>query len=68
MPFRITYEPMNRIRGVQPSSAEFATAYDAWMAVDGLQMSDENVTSITTPDGRIISPQELKALAKPSAH
>ncbi|MGX7877398.1 hypothetical protein ACVDG5_036520 [Mesorhizobium sp. ORM6] len=47
---------------------EFATAHDAWVAVVGLIMSDENVTSITTPDGRIITPEELNALAKAVVH
>jgi hypothetical protein len=63
MPFKITFEPLNRIKGVTPTTAEVETAARAWLEVHGLQMSDEKVTEIITPDGRRISWEELRDLA-----
>jgi len=63
MPFKITFEPLNRIKGVKPTMAEVETAARARLEVHGLQMSDEKVTEIVAPDGRRITWQELRDLA-----
>jgi hypothetical protein len=40
MPYKITYEPLNRIRGVTPKTFERETATEAWKEVDGLTRSE----------------------------
>jgi hypothetical protein len=59
MPYKVTFEPLNRIRGVKPKTVEIETAIDAWKTVDGLQRSDEKVL-IVHPSGRQIGWQELR--------
>jgi hypothetical protein len=44
MPYKVTFEPLNRISGVKPTTVEIETAAEAWKTVDGLQRSDEKVT------------------------
>ena len=61
MAFTITFEPINRIAGTQPGSAQFDSAKDAWREVEGLIRSDEKVT--IQQDGHVISSQHLKELA-----
>jgi hypothetical protein len=43
MTYRITYEPLNRIVGVKPTTIEIENAEDAWREVEGLMHSDERV-------------------------
>lgn len=62
MPYKITYEPLNRIVGVTPKTVEKETAAEAWKLVDGLMHSDERVT-IIGPRGLKIGWQELKEIA-----
>jgi hypothetical protein len=62
MAYKVTFEPLNRIRGVTPTTVEIATASEAWKEVDGLMMSDEKV-KIIGPQGIEISWEELKAAA-----
>jgi hypothetical protein len=59
MPYKITFEPLNRISGVKSETVEIETAAEAWKTVDGLQRSDEKVT-IRGPSGREIGWQELR--------
>jgi hypothetical protein len=33
MPYKITFEPLNRIAGVKPTTVEIETAAKAWMEV-----------------------------------
>jgi hypothetical protein len=68
VPYRFTYEPLNRIAGVKPSTGERETASEAWLQVHGLQMSDKKVTEIIAPDGRSITWQELSELAASDAN
>jgi hypothetical protein len=63
MPYRITFEPLNRIAGVQPNTAEIESAAEAWKLVDDLMHSDEKVT-IVDPHGVEIRWQELKEIAE----
>ncbi len=67
MPFKITYEPLNRIRGVKPETTDVETAAKAWAQVQALMASDEKVT-IIDPHGRMIGWQALKALAVKETH
>ena len=66
MPYKITYQPLNKIDGVTPGVTSKETAAEAWDTVWRLQYSDEKV-EITSPDGRTISWQELKRLAEEEA-
>ncbi|MDG4854078.1 MULTISPECIES: hypothetical protein [unclassified Mesorhizobium] len=66
MAFKITYEPLNRIAGVQPQMVEKESAREAWIAVDALMKSDERVT--ISEDGHSITWQELRDRAKGSAN
>ncbi|TIO86084.1 hypothetical protein [Mesorhizobium sp. WSM3879] len=66
MSFKITYEPLNRIAGVQPQMVEKESARDAWIAVDALMKSDERVT--ISEDGQSITWQELRDRARGSAN
>ncbi|MCZ7450289.1 hypothetical protein O8B93_22145 [Agrobacterium rhizogenes] len=63
MSYKVTYEPLNRIRGVSPSTDAFETAGEALANVVGLEHSDEKITDITTPQGHHISRAELERLA-----
>lgn len=63
MPYTFTFEPLNRIQGVSPTTATAHTAVDCLRQVRGLEMSDERVTDIVSPDGRSISKAELELLA-----
>lgn len=67
MPFRITFEPLNRIAGVKPKTVAFETAAKAWIEVQSLMASDEKVTIVDT-HGHPIDWQELKELAAKEAH
>jgi hypothetical protein len=67
MPFKITYEPLNKIVGVKPKTVEKSSASEAWILVQGLQASDERVT-IMGPNGRSIRWQDLKELASKEAN
>jgi hypothetical protein len=62
MPYKITFEPLNRIAGVRSTTVEIETAAEAWKEVDGLMRSDERVT-IVDPHGHEIGWQELKEIA-----
>lgn len=57
MPYQITFEPINRISGVEPKTVTFETAGLALVAAEGLIASDEKVTIQ-------IDIQELRRLAK----
>ena len=63
MPFRITYEPRNRISGVQPRTFTKESASEAWAEVDGLLRSDEKVQIEQVPGGPI-SWRELEMMAE----
>lgn len=63
MPYSITYEPLNRIRGVKPKTVTCETAAETLRLVNGLQMSDEKVV-IRNPQGSEIGYEELKFLAE----
>lgn len=67
MPYKVTFEPLNRIAGVKPKTVEIETAAEAWMEVYGLMKSDERVT-IVDPHGRTIGWQELKEIAAKEAN
>jgi hypothetical protein len=66
MPYKVTFEPLNRISGVRPKTVEIETAAAAWKQVDGLMHSDERVT-IVDPIGLEIDWQELKRRAETEA-
>ncbi len=63
MPYKITFEPLNPIAGVKPTTVEIKTAAEAWREVDGLLRSDERV-KIVDPHGVEIGSQELKEIAE----
>jgi hypothetical protein len=63
MPYKITFEPLNRIAGVKPTTVEIETAAEAWREVDGLMRSDERV-KIVDPRGVEIGWQWLKEIAE----
>lgn len=63
MPYKVTFEPLNRIAGVEPTTVEIETAAAAWIEVYGLMASDERVR-IVNPHGREIGWQELKDIAE----
>jgi hypothetical protein len=63
MAYKIAFEPLNRIRGVEPTTVTKETATEAWRAVEGLMRSDERVT---INDG-MMSWQRLKQLAEDEA-
>ena len=67
MPYKVTFEPLNRIAGVKPTTVDIETAAKAWMEVHGLMASDEKVT-IIDPHGRVIGWQELKEIAAKEAN
>ena len=67
MPYNITFEPLNRIAGVKPTTVEIETAAAAWHEVNSLMMSDEKVT-IRAPGGYEIGWQELQMLAAKEAN
>ena len=67
MPYTITFEPLNPIKGVKPKSVEFATASEAWAQAQGLMASDEKAT-VLAPGGYEIGLQELKMLANEEAN
>lgn len=62
MAYRITFEPLNPIAGVKPTTVEIKSAVKAWDEVGRLMRSDERVT-IVNPHGDEIGWQELKKLA-----
>jgi hypothetical protein len=62
MPFKITFQPINKIDGVKPTTVEEDTAKAAWKLVYGLMQSDERV-EIVGPSGWSMDWQELKRLA-----
>lgn len=66
MGFKITFEPLNRIRGVKPTTVEIDTADKAWLEVHGLMASDERVT--ITEDGHPISWEKLRDRANQVAN
>jgi hypothetical protein len=61
MAYHVTYEPINRIAGVEPKTVIFETAAEAWKAVDGLMRSDERVT--IKENGLPIGWEQLRDLA-----
>lgn len=63
MSYKITFEPLNRISGVVPTTVEIETAAKAWKEVDGLMRSDERVT-IVDVYGHELDWQQLKILAE----
>lgn len=67
MPYKVTYEPQNRIAGVKAKTIETETAAEAWRAVDGLMRSDEKVTMIVSPHNGEIGWQEMEQLAAKEA-
>ena len=60
MPYTITFEPLNRIQGVKPTTVVKETAKEAWKTVDALMRSDERVTI----NGGMMGWQELRMLAE----
>ena len=67
MAYHITFEPMNRIPGVQPKTVQIEGAAKAWAEVQALMASDEKVR-ITINGTSDISWQELKLLAEREMH
>ena len=67
MPYKITFEPRNRIAGVKAKTVEIENAAKAWIEVQGLMYSDERVT-IVDPHGHTIEWQELKEIAAKEAN
>ena len=67
LPYTITYQPINRIRGVTPSAVTKETAAEAWTLVQQLHASDEK-TEIKDPSGRSIDWLELREIAKKEAN
>ena len=67
MSYKITYEPLNRIAGVEPKTVTEETASSAWDLVDKLHRSDEK-TTIRNSSGRVIGWQELRDLAVKEAN
>lgn len=63
MPYKITFEPLNRIKGVRSAMVERDTAAEALVTVRDLMAGDERVSSIVDPDGRTIDWRELQARA-----
>ena len=61
MPYEITFEPINPIRGVIPKTVTVETAKEAWKIVDALMRSDERVTAINPGQ---MGWQELQMLAE----
>lgn len=61
MPYEITFEPLNPIRGVTPKTVTKETAKEAWKLVDGLMRSDERVTAINPGQ---MGWEELRMLAE----
>jgi hypothetical protein len=64
MPFIITFEPLNRIQGVKPTTVSKETAAEAWAEVQCLMASDERVTINNGTMGW----QELRMLAQKESH
>ena len=67
MPYKLTFEPRNKISGVKPSTVEIETAAEAWAEVTCLEASDEKVT-VQDASGRAISSEELRIQAKKEAN
>jgi hypothetical protein len=67
VPYKITFEPRNRIAGVTASTVEIGTAVEAWAELVGLEASDEKAT-IQDAYGREIGREELRAQATKEAH
>ena len=66
MPYKITFEPLNRIDGGKPATVLKQTAAEAWKEVYGLMRSDEKV-KIVDLNGFEIDWQQLKFLAEREA-
>ncbi|KQU96448.1 hypothetical protein [Devosia sp. Root105] len=64
MPFSFVYQPLNRIAGVHPKTAEFETATKCLKAIDDFEHSDERVSDIRDASGRLIGKRELTLLAE----
>jgi len=65
MPYKLTYEPLNRMPGQPAKAAVIETAAAAWRELDGLMRSDEKVKiKILHPYGHEIGWQELREIAK----
>ena len=62
MPYKITFEPRNKITGVRPTTVEIETAAEAWTELVGLEASDERAT-VEDEYGRAVSREELRARA-----
>jgi hypothetical protein len=62
VPYKITYEPVNRIMGVTAKTVERQTAAEAWALVQSLNASDER-TIIRDASGKEVGWQELRAQA-----
>lgn len=60
--YTITYEPRNRIKGVEPRKEAKATAAEALRLVEDLERSDEKAT-VQDSTGRTIERWELRELA-----
>jgi hypothetical protein len=67
MPYKITFEPRNRIAGVKAKTVEIENAAKAWIEVQGLMYSDERVTTVD-PHGHTIEWHELKEIAAKEAN
>lgn len=65
MSFKITFEPLDNIASVKPTTFEIETAAKAWLEAEWLMKSDERVT--ICEDGHTISWEELRDRASREA-
>jgi hypothetical protein len=65
--FIITFQPLTKMYGVEPTVATIETAAEAWAVVQQLEGSDEEI-EIKDELGRTISREELRMLAEKEVH
>ncbi len=68
--FIITFEPLTKMSGVEPTVSTIETAAEAWAVVQQLEGSEEEIEKIEIKDehGHTISREELRMLAEKEVH
>jgi hypothetical protein len=65
--FTITFQPLTKTYGVEPTVSTIETAAEAWAVVQQLEGSDEEI-EIKDEHGRAVNREELRMLAEKEVH